>query len=109
MNRLLKVNELIKQQLGQIILTEVEFEPGTIVTITRVETLPDLKQAKVLVSVLPASAREQAIKILNREANNLQQLLNEKIILRIIPKLNFLVDDSEERAAEIERLLDNLK
>ncbi|MEK7653622.1 MAG: 30S ribosome-binding factor RbfA [Patescibacteria group bacterium] len=108
-DRMPKVDELIKRELGQIIAKEIEFPLNTLATITRVETLPDLKQAKVFISVFPVSEQQRVIRILSGKANELVRLLNKKVILRIIPKLNFLIDDLEEKAAEIDRLLDNLK
>lgn len=106
--RILKVNELIRQQLGQIIREEIEFPQGVLVTITRVITARDLRQAKVYISVLPIEKQEQAIKILISEVNNLHHLLNEKVTLRNTPKPKFFIDNSEENAKDIDDLLDNL-
>jgi len=52
-DRMVRVNELIGQQLGLIINEEVEFPLNTIVTITAVSVSKDLHWAKVLVSVIP--------------------------------------------------------
>ena len=51
--RMPKVDELIAQQLGQIIASDIELPSGVIVTITRVKSSPDLRHAKVYLSVLP--------------------------------------------------------
>jgi ribosome-binding factor A len=108
-DRILKINGLIREQLGQIINVAVEFPPQTILTITRVVTSADLRQANIYVSILPAENEHKAMKILIKEAFNLQRALNEKIVLRSIPKLRFRIDREEQKAAEIDRLLDNLK
>lgn len=108
-NRLLKINELICQQLGQIIIQEIEFPPGTLVTPTRVDVSSDLKQAKIYISVLPVNNQQLVMKILIRQANNLQRLLNNRITLKNIPKLRFFIDETEERVKKLDELLDNLK
>ena len=108
-DRMPKVDELIKRELGKIIIKEIDFPLNTLATITRVETLPDLKQSKIFISVFPTSERQRVIRILSGRANELVCLLNKKVILRIIPKLSFLIDDLEEKASEIDQLLDSLK
>ena len=107
--RMPKVNELIRQELGKIINEEMEFPAGVLVTITEVKTSSDLKYAKVLVSVMPLVEADQAIRRLNNYGRHLQQALNDKVTFRFVPKLSFVFDDSEERAADIDQLLDNLK
>ena len=108
-DRIIKINELVRQNLGQIVNSEVEFSKGTIVTITRVSTSPDLRHARVYISVLPPENKQKVIKTLINESKNLHHLLNEKIILRNIPRLTFFIDEDGEKAAELDHLLDNLK
>jgi ribosome-binding factor A len=107
-DRMLKINKLIRDQLGQLIMTELEFSLGTLVTITKVDTAADLGSADVYVSVLPEAERSQALKSLIKAAGRLRRALGGKVIIRRTPQLRFFVDDSEEKAAAIDRLLDNL-
>ena len=107
--RMVKVNELIAQQLGLIISSDIELPLGTIVTITSVETSPDLRHAKVFLSVLPETARREVMSLLINQVKELQKTLNNKITLRVIPKLRFEIDETEQKAIELERLLDNLE
>jgi len=104
-----KINELIKQELAKLINEEMEFAPGILATIMAVRTSRDLKHARVAVSVLPFSEAEIIIRRLNNFSRRLQQLLNDQISLRSIPKLFFIIDDSEEQASKINELLDGLK
>lgn len=108
-DRMEKVDELIAQQLGQIIISEVEFPPGTIVTITKVKTSPDLKSAKVYLSVLPETDQKQVMSLLINNAYEFQSILNDKLTLRNTPRLKFFIDDTGQKAAAIEQLLDTLK
>lgn len=104
-----KVDELIAQQLGQIIVAEVEFPLGAIVTITKVKTSPDLKNAKVYLSVLPEADQKQVMSLLINNAYEFQRILNDRLTLRNTPRLKFFIDDTGQKAVEIEKLLDNLK
>ena len=106
---MLKVNSLIAQQLGQIISSDIDLPSGTIVTITEVQTSPDLRHAKVFLSVLPEEKQRETMSILINNVKLLQQTLNEKITLRVIPKLRFFIDETEQEAMELERLLDEIK
>lgn len=105
---MVRVNELIGQQLGLIINEEVEFPLNTIVTITAVSVSKDLHWAKVLVSVIPKEQKRVALKILAAEAINLQKILNERVVLRRVPKLQFSLDETQDRVGAINELLDNL-
>lgn len=107
-DRLSRINELIGQQLGQIINTEIEFPMGSLATITRVKTSTDLRQAQIWVGVIPDNQASSVIKILNQEAKNLQKFLNQKLTLRAVPRLKFFLDQTEKKAAEIDELLDRL-
>lgn len=107
-DRMVKVNELILQQLGTVIAQELEF-PEALITILAVDTSPDLKHAKVFVSILPDSQVEIITRRLNNASKLLQKELAGKISLRSFPRLQFVYDNTEKQAEEIDRLLDSLK
>ena len=62
--RILQVNELLKEELGAILLRELEFPENTLVTLTRVDAAPNLQQAKIYISVMP---EKQARGVLKKE------------------------------------------
>jgi len=101
---MLKVNELIKQILSSLIHQEIELPPNTLITVIKVETARDLKNAKVWVSIMPGSHAPSILKILAKRAKHLQHLINDEISLKFTPKLNFVWDKTEEEAAGIEEL-----
>lgn len=104
-----KVDELLRQELAKIISVELEFPMGTIVTITRVKTSPDLRYAGVYVSIIPTERERETMSILINEIKNLRQLLGRRVVLRSMPKLRFYIDNEDQKAAEIDYLLDNLR
>ncbi len=108
-NRILQINELIQKELGQIILREVEFPKNTLVTISRVETSPDLSQAKVYVSCLPDYQGDKILYILKRQGYHIQHILNNRLETKIIPRIRFVKELKTMQAGRIEQILDKIK
>lgn len=108
-HRIFQINELVKQELGKLILTELEFPQGCLVTITKVDTSKDLRQAKIWLSVLPAYLIKKVLAKLSANVGHLQFLLNKKLSMKPLPRLKFLIDDTEAKAVEIDQLLDSIK
>lgn len=108
-HRIYQINEVIKQHLNSFILTEIEFPKNCLATITRVETTKDLRQAKVWISVMPTAYTKKILGKFNHQIGRLQHLLNQKLSMKPLPKLRFLIDDTEQKAFEIEELLDRIK
>lgn len=106
--RIVQVNELLRKELAMIIERELEF-PDVLVTVTRVDCSPDLRQAKIWVSVLPDSKMGSVIESLRKQAGFIARLLRTQVVLRSIPRLNFVIDDTEKQAAEIEEVLKEIK
>lgn len=107
--RLSQVNDLIRSELAIIINREIEFPENCLVTIKSVETSADLHLAKVWLSVLPFEEGPRVITILKKNIFFLQKILDQKLVMRYVPKLCFFIDQSEENAQKINTLLDNLK
>ncbi len=106
--RIQRVNKLIKEQISQLILKEIDFG-GTLVTITEVETAADLSRSKIKISVLPTEKTEQVLRILKKNIFQLQQTLNKKLTMRIVPKIIFEIDQAEVKAQRIEEILGQMK
>lgn len=107
--RIKKVNKLILELMGQIILRECQFPANSLVTILGVETSKDLLYSKITVSVFPAEKRQDALNYLTKNIYELQQFLNKKLDMHPVPKIRFVLDATEEEAAKIEKLLGKLK
>ena len=103
--RIERLNELIRQVLGEIILETEDFEPGVLVTIMAVETSKDVLHSRVIISVFPEKKAKAILEILNRHIYNLQQLLNKKLEMRPVPKIRFVLDQTEAEAEKLEGLL----
>ncbi len=103
--RSLRVSNLIRDELTKIILREVEFEPGVLVTVTEVEADKKLDDAAVRVSVLPSVKADGALKVLRARTGELQHLLSRKLNIKPMPRIRFELDRGPEKAAGVEKIL----
>ena len=109
MKRIEQVNQLIKKELSQIMIREVEFPVGAMVTVTRVDTSSNLIQSTVYISVMPDSEMKETMRRLNGIIYYLQQLLNKRLKMRPIPKIIFKEEKETVRAEEVEEILEDIK
>ena|SRR3989338_429209 len=99
-----RVSKLIMDELNKLILRHVEI-PGALITVTDVEVLKDLSQAKIRFSALPSEKSETALKILGRASKELQYLLLKKLNIKPMPQIVFEIDYGLEKAAKVEKIL----
>ncbi|OGI25134.1 MAG: ribosome-binding factor A [Candidatus Moranbacteria bacterium RBG_13_45_13] len=104
-SRIDRINELIKETLAKIIAEEVDFPPDIFVTVTRVDTSRDLRYARVFVSVFPEKKFSRVMEILKREAYSIQGMLNRKLHMKPLPRIEFMTDKTEVEADKIEKIL----
>ena len=105
--RMIRVNDEIARELANIIRTEVK-DPriGSMTSVLKVETTPDLKYCKVFISVLGNDEdKESVMKGLKNAGGFMRHLLAERINLRNTPELMFKLDDSVEYAIRMDKLI----
>jgi ribosome-binding factor A len=101
-----RVNALLQRELGQVISEELNDPRITFATVTAVETTPDLRTARVHVSILGDETQgREAMAAIERAKRHLRKVLGERTELRYVPDLVFIEDRSAERAARIATLL----
>ena len=101
--RMRRVNEVMRE----VIATELEDPRIGFVTVTSVETSPDLRSARVHVSVLGGEAeREATLAGLSSSHGVLQATIARQMRLKRTPTLSFHYDESPERGVRVSRLLD---
>lgn len=107
--RIPQVNELLQQELGAILLRELDVPEGTIVTLTRVDAAPNLQQAKIYISVMPEEKAQEVLKLLHKEVYAIQQLLNKRLNMRPVPRIEWVLEEKTREAQEVEGILDKIK
>jgi ribosome-binding factor A len=102
-----RVNEVIRQVLGDVIATDLKDPRVGFVTVTDVDTSPDLRTARVYFSVLGSeSDREKALAGLRSSHGFLQGRIASELRMKRTPTLTFHYDESVDRGIRISRLLD---
>jgi ribosome-binding factor A len=108
--RLVRVNQLIKEEISMIVQRQLKDPRLGFVTVTEVDTTPDLKHAKVYVSVLgPEHQWAASFKALESARGFVWSWLRRNLDLRVTPEIMFRPDRSMEHAAHIQSLLADLK
>ena len=105
-----RVDELLRQEIGRILAKDVQDPHIGFATVTDVETTPDLRHAKVRVSVIGgAPERAEALAALDRAMGYVRHELGARLRLRRIPALHVTLDDSAERGTRVLQILEELE
>ncbi len=106
-NRIGRINEEIQRELAAQIrsLKDPRVSGTGMVSVTRVNTTPDLRYAQVFISVLDKAQEKDVLKGLKSAAGFLRRELGSSLRLRYTPELQFVADDSIEHGAHILELL----
>lgn len=108
-HRIGRINEEIQRELASLIRTLKDPRVHGLVSITAVETTPDLRYAKVYVSVLDKSDVGEVIKGLKSSGGYLRRELGRALSLRYTPELIFHQDNSIDKGTHILKLLNDLE
>jgi ribosome-binding factor A len=107
-HRLERVNELIKRELGELLVRQCRFT-AQLVTIQQVDVTPDLKHAHVFVSVIGnVEDQKQALATLHGARSDLQRALSKRVVLKFTPHLHFKLDIAAERGDRVLHILEEL-
>lgn len=105
--RMRRVNEIVREVVAEAIPRDLEDPRIGWVTVTQVDTSPDLRNAKIWVSVLgEEDEREATLAALNSSHGILQRAIAREMTLKNTPSLRFLYDDSPERGIRLATLLE---
>ena len=104
-NRMGRINEEIQRELAALLPAVKDPRVTGMISVTAVETTPDLKYAKVYISALDKSAEEQVLKGLKSASGWLRRELGRALGLRNTPELSFVPDDSIDKGAHILSML----
>lgn len=108
-DRIRKVNELIRKEVGTFFLTSHFFAPNVFVTVTKVDTSPDLYYSTVFISVIPKNRQGSVLQAATRGVRRVQNHLNDRLVMKYVPQVRFKIDPSEEKIGHIEELIDHQK
>lgn len=105
-----RIDELLRQEIGAIIAREIADPRVGFVTVTGVETAPDLRHAKVWVSVIgPEAERRASLTALGRAMPFVRHELGKRLRIQRIPEFHLELDDTLERGTRVLQLINELE
>ena len=111
MPRIDKIDSILMRELSVIISQELNDPKIGFPTVTEVDVAPDYSNAKVYVSFLGKNYKQRdGLEALRRAKGHIKSELAKRVRMRKIPDLEFIIDDSLDRADRIEKIIsDNIK
>ena len=110
--RQLRVGELVKQNLGELLIRNEAKIPSInskLITVTEVRMTPDLKTARVYVIPLGGADTKETVKILTEYSHLVRKAPSKRLDIKFLPKLTFVEDNSFEYAEKIEKIIKKIK
>lgn len=108
-NRFERINEELKKEISHIINYELKNPSVTgMISVTKANITPDLKYAKVYVSILNSKNTKETITGLKKSSGFIRSEIAKRINLRITPEIIFELDDSIEYGAKIDSILKDI-
>ncbi len=110
--RIERVNGELQRQIAKIIANDIK-DPrlqGAIVSVTKVHTTPDLKYAKVHLSVFADSdeKKKEAFDTVVRSRTFIRNRMKDAVQIRLLPELNFVIDNSVDYGMHIDQILSTM-
>ena len=102
--RLQKVSHQIKDEISMILLHKIQDHRFGLITVTNVKVSPDLKQAKIYLSVYDKTLRDDLMEVVNHLKGMIRSELAHKMTLRSVPELVFFIDDTLDYVEKMENL-----
>ena len=110
--RQLRVGELVKQNLGELLIRNEAKIPSInskLITVTEVRMTPDLKTARVYEIPLGGADTKETVRILTEYSHLVRKALSKRLDIKFLPKLTFVEDNSFEYAEKIEKIIKKIK
>ena len=108
--RMERINVLLRQEISRVVAGELR-DPrlSSMVSVTRVDSSPDLRRARAYVSVFGGeSEKRSTMKALQSAAGFIHKSVRGRVALKAIPSLDFALDESIERGAELLQKIDEV-
>ncbi len=105
--RLKKIDELIHRFIADLLRKELDTD--ALVTISSVTTSGNVQDCIIGITVFPFQKSKSVLKEIEKNIYEIQQKLNRGLKMRPVPKITFKIDESEEKAAKVLRVIDKIE
>ena len=103
--RIDKIENLIKEEISLIFLYKVQDPSLGFITVTSVKVSPDIKNAKIYLSVFDKTKRQAVLDKVNSLSGMIRSELASRIKIKFVPELKFFIDDTLDYVEKIEGLI----
>jgi ribosome-binding factor A len=107
-HRIKQINEQLLSELAALV-SELVIMPEGLITLTAVQTSPDLRYARIFISVLPENHSGTALAMLRKLNKEFNKALRNKLSIKNIPKLNWAIDEKIRYTLEIDEVLRKIR
>jgi len=104
-HRIDKIENLIKEEISLIFLFKLQNLGSGLITITSVRVSPDLKTAKIYISIFEKERREKVLEKIRSKTKFIRSELASQITIKFVPELKFFLDDTLDYVEKIEGLI----
>jgi len=107
--RQLQIGENIKRIMSEIFLRDdVASVPGSIITILEADVSPDAKNIRIYIDIFGNEKMHgEIVKALNKAAPHFRYKMAQRITLRVVPEITFILDTTQNKALSLESLIDS--
>jgi ribosome-binding factor A len=107
--RIEKINKNIQRIFGEVLQTHADLPPDVLVTVSRVETAPNLRSAAIWLYIFPLAHAPNTMNTLFRQLYVMQGEVNRRLATRPLPRLFLKLDKGAQHADDISRMLKKLE
>jgi ribosome-binding factor A len=108
-NRIVRINELVQREISDI-LRQRHTAESVAITIAEVRVAPDLRDGRVFVAIVgDAAAVADRFRWLKKRAPEIREELSKRMVLKFLPHLTYVLDESSDRVAKLLRALDQVE
>jgi len=107
-NRTIRINELLQREISEILRRRYQSE-AVAMTVTEVRVAPDLRDARVFVSIVGDDELvAQKLRWIRRTAPAIRTAVSRHVVLKFLPKFEYILDRSSVRSTRVLQILDDL-
>ncbi|MEI6056099.1 MAG: 30S ribosome-binding factor RbfA [Lentisphaerota bacterium] len=108
--RMTRINELLKREIANILEKIIDRKSGSLVSVTEVKTTPDLKFAKVYISILgPLEPKKEIFKSIQKNRAFIQSSIASVIRIKYTPVLHFTIDERFEDGDKVISMINDME
>jgi ribosome-binding factor A len=100
-----QLNEELRHLISEFLAREAEWPENSLATVLKVETTPNLQEAKIFVSVIPANQTGSVLSVLKRLTSEMASFLRKNMTVHSIPHFTWVIDQGEVQVDRLEQLI----